>query len=189
MLHASIRPESKSVPPTRQVAASASVNVSRFTRRTGPNAVSASSSGQSFRSGGCRCAGPRPSTVKVTCRCAAHCGMCARGFDAVGRMSSELHIQDRRQTAEPLRADAERIDALIDLYAHLLCRPSAAHARASRPCRAARTVRPLLAALLSRHCFRLRSRGDPVDTNHGQARHGISMERTGPTGRKSPRAS
>ena len=81
--------------------------------------------------GGSRYAGPEPSSTKCAWRVAAQFGIIATGVGGVRRVVDDLDVEHGGQAAQALRADAERVDLLVELDAQLFGRGSAGRARCS----------------------------------------------------------
>ena len=74
----------------------------------------------------------------------------------VRRIGRDLDVEHRRQPAETLRADAERVDLVVELDAQLLELVGRAARLAARPCRSRPSAIPWPAASPFRRCRRCR---------------------------------
>ena len=90
------------------------------------------------------------------------------------RVVEHLHIEHRGEAAEPLRTDAEVVDAAINLDAQLLERGSTVRAREARACRWDPSATSWRAAWPSRRCRRCRRRACPADTSPPPSRAPLS---------------
>ena len=79
----------------------------------------------------------------------------------VRRVVQHLDVEHRGQAPEALRADAERVDALVDLQPQLLELRFRARARSTRRCRSAPSATSSPATWPSRRCRRCRRRACP----------------------------
>ena len=68
----------------------------------------------------------------------------------VRRVIVDLHVEHGGQAAQPLRADAERVDLVVELDAQFFDRGSRARAASARACRSAPSALPWPAASPSR---------------------------------------
>jgi hypothetical protein len=107
-------PLSSNRSPGCHEATSVGVNTSRFTRRACGDGVQCTS-GQRARSGGSNLAAADPSSVKCAWRVAAVGNDRDRQTRGVRRIIEDLDVEHRRQSAQALRADAQRIHLLVEL--------------------------------------------------------------------------
>ena len=146
----SILPLSSSVSPGFQLATSSRVSVSRFDaprrRRRRPVDLRPVGRATAARAS----PGPLPSSTKCAWRVAAQFGIIATGLRRrVRRVIVDLDVEHGRQAAEALRADAERVDLVVQLDAQLLESCS----RAARACSSCMSIGSISASLASSIAF------------------------------------